>query len=87
MVTTDRGTTLPWGDNDYGKLGDGSTLARLAPVACHWLAGAKVLALGFMHTLFVGADGRTMALGDNDFGRLGDGTDTDRLQPVAVLAP
>lgn len=43
---TDAGAVLAWGDNGSGSLGDGTTTARLKPVAVHTPAGGSVAAIG-----------------------------------------
>ena len=85
MTIGSDGSVHAWGDNDSGKLGDGSAVERSTPVAVPAFAGARSLDLGFSFTVIVGADGVASSVGENAFGRLGDGTVVNRLQPVKVL--
>ena len=63
-----------WGNNDFGQLGDGTTLTRLAPVAVTGLSsGVSALAVGYFHTCGVMHDGSAQCWGANDAGQLGDG--------------
>src|SRR5204863_6544727 len=86
---------LAWGDNAFGQLGDGTTIARSAPVAVpispsdfptgtdtHVMA----LAAGASHTIAATASG-LFVWGDNSSGQLGDGTFTSRLTPELLPAP
>jgi len=82
---TAAGAAWCWGDNFYGQLGDGTTLARTAPVAVSGL-GTGVVALGVQqnHTCAIATGGALWCWGANAYGQLGDGTTTTRHTPVAV---
>lgn len=86
------GTLLAWGDNTYGQLGDGTTMARFAPtaviVAGTPLAGKTVVSVkaGFYHSLALCSDGTVATWGYNSHGQLGDGTTTNRTTPGAVFS-
>ncbi|MBN1625362.1 MAG: hypothetical protein JW944_02460 [Deltaproteobacteria bacterium] len=70
------------GDNDYGKLGDGTTTMRDTPVM---IATDVIKAdAGFHHSLFIKNDNTLWGMGNNLRGQLGDGTTTDRLTPVLI---
>ena len=76
------GTTLCWGLNQDGQLGDGTRTQRPSPTG---VSGAFVaLTAGVRHTCGLSAAGAAFCWGDNTFGQLGDGTTTDRLTPTAV---
>ena len=81
-VLTD-GSLWAWGDNRSGRLGDGTTTHRNAPV--HIMDGVAAVASGPNHTLALRADGSVWAWGSNSDGRLGDGTTTNRHIPVQVV--
>src|SRR5436305_634401 len=83
------GAVYAWGNNSNGQLGDGTTTARLTPVAVTLAAGVTVSAGsgGVDHSLAVGSDGKVYAWGYNSNGQLGDGTTTQRFTPVAVALP
>ncbi|MCN9243591.1 Ig-like domain repeat protein [Streptomyces sp. RY43-2] len=80
---------LAWGINDFGQVGDGTTIQRDAPVNVHLPAGVELIAVsgGERHSLGLTSDGRVLAWGLNGQGELGDGTRTDRLTPVETLLP
>ncbi len=82
------GKTYAWGDNGYGKLGDGTTTKRLVPVPVSAPAGVTFTQIQASdQSLAIGDDGNTYAWGLNNYGQLGDGTTTDRWSPVAVSTP
>jgi hypothetical protein len=77
------GTLWAWGYNEYGQLGDGTTIDRLRPVRVLGTGWASVTAgLGF--TVGVRKDGALWAWGNNHVGELGDGTTTNRSRPVRI---
>ena len=81
------GELWAWGANSDGRLGDGSTTQRSAPVQV--LPGTlfKAVAGGYMHTVAIKTDGTLWAWGNNDLGQVGDGSITSRLLPVPVQVP
>jgi alpha-tubulin suppressor-like RCC1 family protein len=77
-----------WGSNNFGQLGDGTTVDRHTPVQTVGLpAGDPVVAIsaGFTHTLALTASGEVWAWGFNINGQLGDGTTTERHTPVRTV--
>jgi len=78
------GTLWAWGDNQYGKLGDGTTTNRTTPtqestVATNWTS----IAAANGHTVALKSDGTLWAWGGNNwYGQLGDGTQTDSHTPT-----
>jgi alpha-tubulin suppressor-like RCC1 family protein len=80
-----------WGENVYGRLGDGTVASSDVPVAVDTsgvLAGREVTAvtLGSRYGCAL-AGGRPFCWGANSSGERGDGAATgDRLAPVAVTA-
>ena len=84
-VTSREGGVQCWGANQFGGLGDGTTIDRLAPVHVAGLAGAvSRLSAGEAHTCALTPAGGVKCTGHNQSGSLGDGTTTDRLVPVDV---
>lgn len=83
------GNAYAWGNNEYGQLGDGTTLDSstvkkvLAPAGVSFTQ----IAVGGSHVVAVGSDGKTYAWGSNGSGRLGNGTMADSSTPVQVLMP
>ncbi|MBK6847409.1 MAG: RCC1 repeat- and reductase domain-containing protein [Proteobacteria bacterium] len=77
------------GRNEYGQLGDGTTVDRASPVAVTALGTAPAVesvTLGYFHSCARRADGTLWCWGRNYYGQLGDGTTVDRPSPVAVTA-
>ncbi len=81
------GGVLCWGGNQFGQLGDGTTVPafRPTPAPVSGLAsGVAALTAGYYHTCALTSSGAVLCWGANFNGRLGDGTTTNRLTPVAV---
>jgi alpha-tubulin suppressor-like RCC1 family protein len=74
-----------WGNNESGRLGDGTTENRHTPVDVKGLSGRVVaIAAGGYHTCALMGSGGVKCWGQNLFGELGDGTTEDRHTPVDV---
>jgi alpha-tubulin suppressor-like RCC1 family protein len=80
------GAAYCWGENTFGALGDGSTIARGTPVPVSGgLVFADIKAGGFIgHTCGFTDAGAAYCWGENERGQVGDGSTTDRLSPSAV---
>jgi len=74
-----------WGNNGYGRLGDGTTAGRLTPVLVSGLNNVKSISTGTSHSCAALDNGSAMCWGSNGNGRLGDGSTTNRYTPVNVL--
>jgi alpha-tubulin suppressor-like RCC1 family protein len=87
LALTSTGRVLAWGDNDFGQLGDGTTIERDTPVRITMPSSVKKVTKligGGVFSLAVTGAGHLLSWGSNVFGELGDGTFTDHLQPEAV---
>jgi alpha-tubulin suppressor-like RCC1 family protein len=75
-----------WGDNLYGRLGDGSGTNQNSPVDVSSLGSGVIgVSAGDDHTCALMATGGVKCWGRNAFGELGDGTaPTDHATPVDV---
>jgi alpha-tubulin suppressor-like RCC1 family protein len=74
-----------WGNNEFGQLGDGTTVNRNYPVDVVGLTSrVAAVSLGDDHACVLMASGGVKCWGNNEFGQLGDGTTTDRRTPVDV---
>lgn len=87
---TTGGSVKCWGFNDFGRLGDGTTMARLWPVDVHTssasstpLSGIVAIATGSKRTCALTTNGTVKCWGGN---RLGNGTTSSSTTPVDVLA-
>jgi len=81
---TSAGVAYCWGNNDLGRLGDGTTLARTSAVAV--VGGHKFTSIsaGYRHTVGLTTSGQVYTWGGNGDGQLGDGTTTSRSSPTLV---
>ncbi|MGR6836663.1 RCC1 domain-containing protein [Syntrophomonas erecta] len=67
------GTVWTWGNNGYGKLGDGTTQTSILPVQVTDLTNVKTIATGKEHSVALKNDGTVWTWGRNNFGQLGNG--------------
>jgi len=85
------GSLWAWGRNDYGQLGDGTTIDRDRSDPVKIMDGVRFLnrefpiIMGQYHTMVIKPDGSVWTWGRNDYGQLGDGTTTDRHSPVKIM--
>jgi alpha-tubulin suppressor-like RCC1 family protein len=80
------GSARCWGDNFYGQLGDGTTVARRSPATVKSLAASARPAAGADHACAL-VGGEVHCWGDNSLGQLGNGTFSVSLTPVDVVFP
>lgn len=82
------GTAACWGDNESGRLGNGSSGSHAKePVVVPNLRDVVEIAAGLEHTCARHADGTVSCWGGNQFGQLGIGTsgnDAGKLVPTPV---
>jgi len=83
-IATD-GTLWAWGENEYGQLGDGTTVNRSSPIQIGTERNWASVSAGEVYTAAIKTDGTLWAWGANDTGQLGDGTrNVDRRSPVQI---
>jgi hypothetical protein len=86
-VLTD-GTVWAWGENDFGQLGDGTTVDRRTPVQVPGLTNITQVDAGTSFSLALRSDGTVLSWGANQSGQLGNGTvgndRTGQLSPGPV---
>ncbi|MDO5557379.1 MAG: hypothetical protein Q4G05_03965 [Clostridia bacterium] len=73
------------GSNDYGQLGDGTTIQRNVPVQIMPGAKFKYVTAGRDSTMFIDIERNLYGCGSNEYGQLGDGTIFDRKRPVQII--
>jgi alpha-tubulin suppressor-like RCC1 family protein len=74
-----------WGSNTNGELGNGTSVARLAPVPVDGLTSVVGLSSGSYFTCALNSSGKVYCWGQNSTGQLGNGTTSDGLKPTLVL--
>jgi alpha-tubulin suppressor-like RCC1 family protein len=80
------GSVWAWGSNTNGKLGDGSEVNRLTPVATLLSSQATTVSAGDQNSLALKSDGTVWSWGINETGQLGSGSLSPgyRPQPAPV---
>ena len=82
---TAAGGVLCWGANGGGRLGDGTSEARLTPTPVSGLgSGVTAIAVGGSHTCALTQAGSVLCWGNNWYGQLGDGSTESRFTPTPV---
>jgi alpha-tubulin suppressor-like RCC1 family protein len=82
-VKTD-GTLWCWGRNEFGQLGDGTTVDKNTPTQVGTGTNWGSIFAGFDHTCGIKTDGTLWCWGHNNYGQLGDGTTVDKNTPTQV---
>ena len=80
----DDGSGSCWGQNNNGRLGDGTTSTQTTPVQVSGLENAIAIATGGYHTCAILDDGSVSCWGWNSDGQVGDGTNNERNTPTQV---
>jgi len=79
------GAVKCWGQNNFGQLGNNTTIGSTIPVAVSGLgSGVSALVGGSAHTCAVLTGGGAKCWGYNANGQVGDGTKVNKKTPVAV---
>jgi alpha-tubulin suppressor-like RCC1 family protein len=74
-----------WGRNDYGQLGDNTTMTRASPTTIAVGGAVGLLAVGGFHTCaYVTASALLKCWGRNSDRQLGDGTTANRYTPTTI---
>ena len=89
LALTSDGIVYAWGFNNFGQLGNGTSINSVVPVAVDRsgvLSGKIITAIacGTYYSLVLTSDGKVYAWGDNSSGQLGSGNNTSSNIPVAV---
>ncbi|OQR84317.1 hypothetical protein ACHHYP_13549 [Achlya hypogyna] len=87
-LLTQAGDLLMWGGNNYGQVGDGTTVDKPYPVRLRVFEGkcVQAIALGEWHSMALGDDGCVYAWGFGEEGQLGLGEDRNAHLPMAIHA-
>ena len=78
------GTVFCWGSNEFGRLGDGTTLSSSIPREVSGISTAHQIASKWAHTCALLSEGTVRCWGANSDGQLGDGTRNDSQTPIVV---
>lgn len=79
------GTVWSWGSNQYGQLGDGTTISRGTPAPVVGLSDVKKIVAGTNHAFAITETNRLFSWGANSYGQLGINSTKNTSIPTYVL--
>jgi len=83
-VIRSSGTVQCWGQNNFGQLGNGSTMNTHVPQTVSLPEAAVDVSAGYYHACAVLSGGGVRCWGYNNAGQLGDGSNVNSSVPVTV---
>jgi len=85
IALSESGDIYAWGENEYGQLGDNTTIDKLEPVKIT-VIGVKFkdINAGQIHNIALSTTGDIYTWGRNFYGRIGDGTTNDKHVPTKI---
>lgn len=88
FALTKDGSVYTWGNNNYGKLGDGTYDKKDVPAKIEYPFGkALSISAGGTHSIALSKKGELYAWGNNYANQLGDGSQINSLVPQRVVLP
>ena len=78
------GNLWTWGENQYGQLGNGTSVDSNIPISVNSLSGVVAASGGDYGGLALKSDNTVWTWGANASGQLGNGTTTNSLTPIQV---
>ena len=90
IARTSKRRVFVWGNNEYGQLGDGTTIDKYVPteITSNFDLNENEtiiqVSLGEYHSIVMTSNGRILTWGSNTFGQLGIGTTTWKTSPTVV---
>lgn len=84
LAVAQNGTLWAWGSNNYGQLGDGTTVSKNIPTQIGSESNWVSIACGMYFNFAIKQDGTLWGWGVNYYGQLGDGTNLDKMVPTQI---
>lgn len=84
MAISANGTLWVWGRNDFGQVGDSTTINRNAPVQIGNDQNWVNVTTGLIHSFGIKANGTRWGWGRNNYGQLGNGSTGDTSIPARL---
>ncbi len=73
-----------WGNNNYGQLGNNTTIMATSPIPIYDIGAVSSLTLGQYHSCALLADGTVQCWGRNSKGQFGDGSTQAAQSPTTI---
>ncbi|RDI11935.1 T9SS type A sorting domain-containing protein [Flavobacterium sp. AG291] len=80
----DNGTLWAWGDNEYGKLGDGTIVDKTSPIQVGAATNWKTISAGGSTSLGLKTDGTLWAWGENLMGQIPGTSNSSQTTPKKI---
>ena len=87
IAVKNNGTLWAWGHNDYGQLGDGTSINKNIPIQIGTDTDWQNIASGVSYSIAIKNDGSFWAWGSNDNGQFGNGSYIGSFIPINIICP
>ncbi len=84
MALKSDGSLYTWGRNNYGQLGDGTSVDKLSPIQVGTDHIWTSVSSGYDHAIAIKSDGSLYTWGYNNVGQLGNGTSVNTSLPIRI---
>eukprot|EP01080_Neovahlkampfia_damariscottae_P010768 gene10768-3387_t len=82
IILTNLSNAFSFGHNEFGQLGDNSTIHRNIPVSLKFSKFIVQIACGFYHSIILSSEKKLYTFGRNNYGQLGDNSTLNRDSPI-----
>lgn len=84
MAIAQDGKLWGWGENNFGQLGDGTTVDKTLPTLVSSTSNWSSVSAGERHTMAIKTDGTLWGWGNDNYQGLGNGDNNDSYFPIQI---